>query len=90
MSSRHTAPFSIHAEAHARRLVRWTFERGDRAITCQVDARNGAYHVRVLPHWDIADLRVSCEPTPWQALRRHAEIAARLREAGWCVTRHSG
>jgi hypothetical protein len=86
---RHTAPSTDHFESRAQRLVRWTFERGSRAITCQVDAQDGTYHVRVMPHWDLADLRVTSEPTPWEALRRHAEIAARLREAGWCVTRHS-
>lgn len=84
-----TREMATETQLHSRRMVRWTFERGTRAITCQVDAQDGAYHVRIMPHWDLADLWVTREPTPWKALKRHAEIASQLRDAGWCVTRRS-
>jgi hypothetical protein len=39
--------------------------------------------VCVLPHWNLSDSMVERFNAPASALRRHAEIASQLREAGW-------
>jgi hypothetical protein len=72
-------------------LLRWTFQKDDKAITCQIEGNEAAscYDVSVVPHWDIASAVVEEAETPFGAFRRHAEIAIRLRQAGWAVARRS-
>jgi hypothetical protein len=65
-------------------LLRWVFHRGDDALTCAVEAGGRAsYDVCVLPHWNLSEATVEHFDAAASALRRHAEIASRLRQAGW-------
>jgi hypothetical protein len=72
-------------------IVRWEFERGDRHITCRVDAVAdiSEYDVATVPHWDLNAASVETFEAPGAALRRHADIAAHLREAGWTVASYT-
>lgn len=72
-------------------LLRWTFQKNGKAITCQVDGNESAssYDVCVVPHWDVASAVVEKVQTPVGAFQRHAEITMRLRDAGWSVARRS-
>jgi hypothetical protein len=66
-------------------VLRWVFHRGGHALTCAVEATSdqSSYHVCVLPHWNLSIGTVEQFVTATSALRRHAEVAARLRESGW-------
>ena len=66
-------------------ILRWVFHRGPDALTCAVEAAGGrsSYDVCILPHWDLSLATVEHFDAPASALRRHAEIASRLRLAGW-------
>ena len=66
-------------------ILRWVFHRGPNALTCAVEAAGGrsSYDVCILPHWDLSLATVEHFDAPASALRRHAEIASRLRLAGW-------
>ena len=66
-------------------ILRWVFHRGPDALTCAVEAAGGrsSYDVCILPHWDLSVATVEHFDAPASALRRHAEIASRLRLAGW-------
>ena len=72
-------------------IVRWVFHRGSEALTCEVDARQTGegYDICVVPHWDVTSAVVEPVDSTVSALRRHAEIARALREAGWSVARRS-
>lgn len=71
--------------------LRWTFLRGTRAITCEVAlAGEGARcEVHVIPGWDAPSAHVESADSPISALWRHAQIAKRLREAGWSLVARS-
>jgi hypothetical protein len=74
-------------------ILRWVFRRGNDVLTCGVDAsRTGAgYDICIVPHWDVASTIIEGIDSPVSALRRHAEIACALRDAGWFVaTRCAG
>jgi hypothetical protein len=66
-------------------MLRWVFHRGPNVLTCAVEAAGGraSYEVCILPHWDLSLATVEHFDAPAGALRRHAEIASRLRLAGW-------
>jgi hypothetical protein len=68
-------------------IVRWVFHRGADDLTCAVEASSGrgSYDVCVLPHWNLSEATVEHFDVPASALRRHAEIASRLRQSGWVV-----
>ena len=72
-------------------LLRWTFRKGTRSITCQLDndPRDSSYDVCVVPHWDVSSAVVEVEQEPIRAFRRHADIARRLRAAGWSLSRRA-
>ena len=69
-------------------MLRWVLTRGDYAVTCQINPTNGrrGYEVCVVPHWNVSETSIEVVTTPAQALQRHAEIAMRMRDAGWSVT----
>lgn len=70
-------------------VLLWVFRRGVEAITCEVDVtRSGACEVRTIPQWDASLAMIETFTNPVDALRRHAEIATRLREIGWSVADH--
>lgn len=66
-------------------ILRWVFHRGPDTLTCAVesDVNGSSYDVCVLPHWNLSGATVEHFEVPASALRRHAEIASRLRHAGW-------
>jgi hypothetical protein len=71
-------------------LLRWTFSKGARSITCQIENDpRGSYDVCVVPHWDVSSAVVEVEQEPIGAFRRHADIARRLRAAGWSLSRRA-
>jgi hypothetical protein len=71
------------------RLVRWVFQRGENALTCEVDQSQSTYDVCVVPHWDVSASVVEETDSPTLALQRHAEIARYLRQTGWSLTSRS-
>ena len=66
-------------------ILRWVFYRGPDALTCAVETPGdrSSYDVCILPHWNLSVATVEHFDAPASALRRHAEIASRLRQAGW-------
>ena len=65
-------------------ILRWVFHRGPDALTCAVETiGDRSADVCVLPHWNLSVATVEHFDVPASALRRHAEIASRLRQAGW-------
>jgi hypothetical protein len=72
-------------------IVRWEFQRGDRHLTCRVDAVTdiAEYDVATVPHWDLNAAFIETFDAAGAALRRHADIAAHLREAGWTVASYT-
>jgi hypothetical protein len=66
-------------------MLRWVFHRGADAVTCAVEASGSgaSYDVCVLPHWNLSQATVEHFDVAASALQRHAEIASRLRHAGW-------
>ena len=69
-------------------MLRWIFCRGQMALTCELRATDqGTFDVSVVPHWDVASSIVERHERASTGMRRHAEIASSLREAGWSVLR---
>jgi hypothetical protein len=66
-------------------MLRWVFHHGSDTLTCAVEASDHrpSYDVCILPHWNLAEATVEHFVAPADALRRHAQIATRLRRAGW-------
>lgn len=56
-------------------------------MTCAVEAaeNRSGYDVCILPGWDLSAAAVERFEAPAGALRRHAEVAMRLREMGWAT-----
>ena len=74
---------------HIDSIVRWQFERGDRHLTCLVNAASSTFEVATVPLWDINQTAVETFDSPAAALHRHAAIAADLREAGWTLAAYT-
>jgi hypothetical protein len=72
-------------------LIRWQFARGERHLTCAVNAAaiDSAYEVATVPLWDVTHAAVETFDSPREALHRHAAIAADLREAGWTLSAYT-
>jgi hypothetical protein len=71
-------------------LVRWVFGRGSRVLTCEVQTNgDGQFDVCVVPLWDIQAAIIEAYDRASKAMRRHAEIAAAFRQAGWVVARET-
>jgi hypothetical protein len=59
-----------------------------KALTCEIRVNDPKTHdVCVLPHWNLSSAVIERYRRPASALRRHAEIAQRLRNAGWTLIR---
>jgi hypothetical protein len=70
-------------------MLRWVFHRGTDTLTCEVDAaRRHHFDVCVIPHWDLAASSIERFDDAITAFERHADIARRLREAGWTSVDH--
>ena len=69
-------------------LLRWTFVRDGQALTCEISVNSSkSYDVSVVPHWDVSASAIEPFTGPANALRRHAELAWSLRQAGWRLIR---
>ena len=69
-------------------MLRWLFTKGRRVLTCEVRVdRRGTFDVCVVPLWNIKAAIVESYGGAASAMRRHAEIAAAFRQAGWMVAR---
>lgn len=65
-------------------MLRWVFRRQHHAITCEIDARGDrTFEVCLVPHWDVSASTIERFDAVHRALERHAELALRLRDAGW-------
>jgi hypothetical protein len=70
-------------------MLRGVFHRGTAALTCEIDAADRHhFDVCVVPHWDVASSLIEHFDDPISAFERHADIARRLREAGWTSADH--
>jgi len=76
----------------SRRLLRWTFRRGNDLLTCVIDrARSGrGYQLSVVPETPTEIARTEVFRTPFDVLLRHAAIARELRETGWTLVEYTG
>ena len=57
------------------------------AIHAKLDA--SSYEVATVPLWNVERTAVETFASPSEALRRHAAIAADLRDAGWRVAAYT-
>jgi hypothetical protein len=73
-------------------LIRWDFARNHQHVMCTIQGRpaESLYELAVVPLWDIGRSAIETFSTATAALRRHAAIAAELRDAGWRVAAYSG
>jgi hypothetical protein len=68
-----------------RPILKWVFTKNTDSITCQLDLRpDMTYEVRVVPNWSNGSV-VERIGRPTEALLRHAELAACLRDNGWMM-----
>lgn len=69
------------------RVLRWVFRRSNDAITCEIDAAGDRrFEVCIVPHWDVSAATIERFDAEYRAFERHAELARRLRAAGWVRT----
>jgi len=72
-------------------VLRATFVRGMRALTCDVRVtERRACDLCLIPHWAVASYVVERYEHPGDAFQRYADITRSFREAGWIVLRDSG
>jgi hypothetical protein len=73
-----------NSRSDSTRVLRWVFRRNDRAITCEIDSdRTHSFEVSLVPHWDLSASVIERFDAAHHAFLRHAEMARRLRDAGW-------
>jgi phage head maturation protease len=70
-------------------LVRWELAQADKHVMCGIQRKASLYEVSTVPLWAIGKSAVETFSCATAALRRHAEIAANLREAGWTVAAYT-
>ena len=72
-------------------VVRWDFSRNHQHVVCTILAgpAESFYEVAIVPLWDIGRAAIETFTSATAALRRHAAIAAELRDAGWTVAAYS-
>jgi len=71
-------------------ILRWALMKGRRVLTCEILATDrGGFDVVVVPLWDINAAVIEPYDRAADAMRRHAEIAAAFRQAGWAVARQT-
>jgi hypothetical protein len=76
----------------SRRLLRWTFRRGNDFLTCVIDRARGGqgYQLSVVPQTACEVARMELFRTPFEVLLRHATIARELRDMGWTLVEYTG
>ena len=68
-------------------VLRWVLRKGTSAVSCEINmAADRSFRLRVVPSWAPGAELVQCFANPLAVMERHAEVAGRLREAGWVVT----
>ena len=72
-------------------LIRWEFARNHHHVMCTIQGRpaESLYELAIVPLWDIGRSAIETFSTATAALKRHAAIAAELRDAGWRVAAYS-
>ena len=70
-------------------LVRWELAQADKHVVCGIERTASVYEVSTVPLWAIGRTAVETFRGVTDALRRHAEITASLREAGWTVAAYT-
>jgi hypothetical protein len=85
MKSRHDTPET------AASLLRWDFARDHHHVMCAVraTAEASSYEVATVPLWDVGRAAIETFKTAAAALRRHAAIAAELRDGGWRIASYT-
>jgi len=72
-------------------LIRWEFSRTHQQVMCAIrTASANSWEVVTIPVWDVGRAAIESFSTAREALRRHATIAADLRDAGWKLSAHTG
>jgi hypothetical protein len=72
-------------------VVRWTFRYGSNVLTCGVERHAEALYVlSVVPNDGSHVAMVETFDSSVAALRRHAVIAACLRDRGWALVGYTG
>ena len=68
-------------------VLRWVLTNGASTVACEIDMdANRFFRLRVVPLCEPAAAVVQRFTNPLAAMARHAEVACRLRDAGWVVT----
>lgn len=79
----------VSASSTSRPVLLWVLRNEFDAITLGVGiSDSGRCEVSTVPHWDASLALVEPFDCAGAALRRHAEVASRLREIGWVVADH--
>ena len=72
------------------RIVHWTFGFGNDRLTCGVESDGRSYRLSLVANGRDEAAVAETFSSSTAALRRHAELAARLREHGWTVLTYTG
>ncbi len=72
------------------RIVHWTFGFGTDRLTCGIESDGRSYRLSLVANGRDEAAVVETFASSAAALRRHAELAARLREHGWTVIAYTG
>jgi hypothetical protein len=75
----------------SRRMLRWTFRRGNTLLTCVIDRARGGrgYQLAVVPQLTSEAARIELFHSPSEVLMRHATIARELRDEGWTLVAYT-
>ena len=69
---------------NAMSFLRWEFARRHQHVMCAIRAAStSCWEVATIPLWDVSGTAIETFSTASEALRRHAAIAADLRDNGW-------
>lgn len=72
------------SQPESTRVLRWVFRRSNDTITCEIDETGDRrFEVCIVPHWDVSAGTIERFDAAYRAFERHAQLARRLREAGW-------
>ena len=75
----------------SRRMLRWTFRRGNEFLTCVIDRALGGngYQLAVVPQTSSTRARIEVFGSAFDVLLRHASIATDLRDNGWTLVAYT-
>lgn len=75
----------------SRRMLRWTFRRGNDFLTCVIDRARGGrgYQLAVVPQSPMDTARIEVFHNAFDVLIRHASIASELRDLGWTLVAYT-